>query len=93
MPVERHTACCDGALIVAGPLYRATRTAITDFSRDQKLARLRGRHDSVIAVETSLGRTQRDLNEAIKSAPPQVHSRTRSRQGTASLTGSRPPLR
>ena len=41
MPVERRTACCDDALTVGGPLYRATRNTIADFSHNQKLACLR----------------------------------------------------
>jgi hypothetical protein len=90
MPVERRTACCGDALIVGGPLYRATRNTVTDFSSNQKLARVRGRHDSVIAVETSLGCTQRGLNETTKSATPQVRPRTRPRRGIASLTGWHP---
>jgi hypothetical protein len=52
-----------------------------------------GRDDSVMAVEISLGRTHRGLNETTKSAAQQAYSRTRSCRDAVSLTGWRPPPR
>ena len=51
-----------------------------------------GLRDLVMTVETSLGRTHCGFNEATKSAAQQAHSRTRSRESTASLNGWHPPL-
>ena len=51
-----------------------------------------GLRDLVMTVETSLGRTHRGFDEATKSAAQQAYSRTRSRQGAASLNGWHPPL-